>query len=94
MGLSNIRAQYAEYKTGVKHCTFNPAGPGVVRIHLIPPKFRVFGHSSYLAILNGYYILPIGYSWSLLLSAFMEEVNRFDGKPINAEDYKKIKEYK
>ena len=58
MGIQNKIAQYQEYKNGVSHCTFNPEGPGVVRIHLIPPKFRFFRSSSYIVILNGYYLLP------------------------------------
>ena len=82
MGIKQKIAQYRAYKEGVMHCTFNPSGPGVVRIHLIPPRFRLFGNSSYIIILNGYYLLPIGYSWALLLRCFIEEVNRFDGKPI------------
>ena len=86
MGLQNKIAQYREYKNGVSHCTFNPEGPGVVRIHLIPPKFRLFRSSAYIVILNGYYLLPLGYSWALILSNFMKEVNRFDGKPITEAD--------
>ena len=82
MGLQDKIAHYKEFKQGVSHCTFNPEGPGVVRIHLIPPKFRLFGNSAYIVILNGYYLLPIGRSWALLLSFFMKEVNRYDGKPI------------
>lgn len=86
MGLKNKIAQYREYNNGVSHCTFNPEGPGAVRIHLVPPKFRLFHSSAYIVILNGYYLLPIGYSWALILSYFMKEVNRFDGKPINDAD--------
>ena len=86
MGIQNKIAQYRAYKNGVSHCTFNPEGPGVVRIHLIPPKFRLFRSSSYIVILNGYYLLPLGYSWALILSNFMEEVNKFDGKPITEAD--------
>lgn len=86
MGLRNKIAQYKEYKNGVSHCTFNPEGPGVVRIHLIPPKFRLFRSNAYIVILNGYYLLPIGYSWALVLSNFMREVNRFDGMPIREAD--------
>lgn len=86
MGIANKIAQYRAYKNGIRHCTFNPEGPGVVRIHLIPPKFRLFRSSAYIVILNGYYLLPLGYSWALLLSNFMDEVNRFDGKPITEED--------
>ena len=90
MGIKNKIAQYRQFQSGVSHCTFNPEGPGVVRIHLVPPKFRLFGSSAYIVILNGYYILPIGYSWALVLSRFMEEVNRFDSKPISQEDGKQI----
>ena len=86
MGIQNKIAQYRAYKQGVSHCTFNPEGPGVVRIHLIPPKFRFFRSSAYIVILNGYYLLPLGYSWALLLQNFMAEVNRFDGKPITQAD--------
>ena len=92
MGLQNRIAQYREYKNGVSHCTFNPEGPGVVRIHLIPPKFRLFRSSAYIVILNGYYLLPLGYSWALILSNFMKEVNQYDGKPITEEDEDSIVE--
>lgn len=85
-------AQYREYKNGVSHCTFNPEGPGVVRIHLIPPRFRLFRSSAYIVILNGYYLLPLGYSWALILSNFMREVNQFDGKPITETDEEMIVE--
>lgn len=86
----NKIAQYRELKSGVKHCTFNPDGPGVVRIHLIPPKFNLFKSSSYIVILNGYYLLPLGYSWAVMLSKFISEVNKFDGKPITDSDFKAI----
>lgn len=86
MGIKNKIAQYRAYKNGVSHCTFDPEGPGVVRIHLVPPKFRLFRSGAYIVILNGYYLLPIGYSWALMLSYFMKEVNRFDGKPISESD--------
>lgn len=90
MSISNLFAQYREYKSGISHCTFNPEGPGVVRIHLVPPRFRLFGNRTYIVILNGYYILPLGYSWALLLSKFMKEVNTFDGKPISEDDEERI----
>ena len=86
MGLRNRIAQYRAYKDGVCHCTFNPEGPGVVRIHLVPPKFRLLRSEAYIVILNGYYMLPVGYSWALMLRYFMEEVNRYDGAPILDEE--------
>lgn len=85
MWLKNKIAQYKNYKYGVKHCTFNPEGPGVVRIHLVPPRFKLFGSAPHIVILNGYYLLPIGYSWAILLSAFIDEVNKYDGLPIDNE---------
>lgn len=90
MSIQNLLAQYKEYKKGISHCTFNPEGPGVVRIHLVPPKFKLFGNRAYIVILNGYYMLPLGYAWAVLLSNFMREVNAFDGKPITESDEDKI----
>ncbi len=90
MGLLNKIAQYKELKSGVKHCTFNPDGPGVVRIHLIPPKFSLFKSTNYICILNGYYLLPIGYSWAVMLSNFMSETGKFDGREISESDYEDI----
>ena len=86
MGLHNMIARYRAYRAGVSHCTFDPEGPGVVRIHLIPPRFRWSRSSAYIVILNGYYLLPLGHSWALILSEFMKEVNRFDGRPITQAD--------
>ncbi len=90
MGIKNKLAQYREWKSGVKHCTFDPDAPGVVRMHLVPPKFNLFKNAPYILILNGYYLLPVGYSWAVMLSAFMKEVNRFDGKEILDADLEEI----
>ena len=90
MSIKNKLAQKREWQKGVKHCTFNPEGPGVVRIHLVPPKFSLFGNPSHIVILNGYYLLPLGYSWAVLLSHFIEEVNRFEGKEITQEEEQEI----
>lgn len=90
MSIQNKIAQYKAYKDGVQHCTFDPEQHGVVRIHLVPPRFKLFGNPSYIVILNGYYLLPLGYSWAILLSAFMSEVNRFDRKPLGEDDMDSI----
>lgn len=92
MGIKNKIAQYTEWKSGVKHCTFNPDEPGVVRMHLVPPKFNLFKNAPYILILNGYYLLPVGYSWAVMLSAFMDEVNRLDGAGISDADFEVIEE--
>ena len=90
MGILNKIAQYKAYKKGVAHCTFNPYGPGVVRIHLVPPKFGIFKNPRYIVILNGYYLMPLGYSWAVMLEKFMDEVNKFDCKPITDADKAEI----
>lgn len=74
--------------TGVQHTTLNPEGPGVVRIHLVPPRPDGDGMSA--VILNGQDIVPVGTSWSILLTCFIEEVNRYAGKPVSDEDVERI----
>ena len=90
MSLKSNRARRAAWEGGVKHCTFDPQGPGVVRIHLIPPIYRPFRRAESLVILNGYYLLPLGETLACLLSAFMDEVNAYDGRPISEEDGSRI----
>ncbi len=92
MGLQNKLAQLRAWRAGVKHCTFNPDGPGVVRIHLVPPTPRLFRNPGYIVILNGYYLLPLGYSWSVLLSALIDEVNVFDGREMSQKDIAELTE--
>ena len=74
--------------TGVQHTTLNPEGPGVVRIHLVPPRPDGDGLSA--AILNGQDIIPVGRSWSILLVCFIEEVNRYAGQPVSDADVEQI----
>ena len=90
MVLKREAAAYRAWKEGVVHTTLNPKGPGAVRIHLIPPKYRPFGKNPYAMILNGYYILPLGYSWAVLLGNFIREVNRYDGRPMDEKDMEKV----
>ena len=74
--------------TGVRHTTLNPEGPGVVRIHLVPP--RPGGDGTSAAILNGQDVIPVGTAWSILLCCFIEEVNRYAGKPVSDGDVENI----
>ena len=74
--------------TGVQHTTLNPEGPGVVRIHLVPPRPDGDGMSA--AILNGQDIVPVGTAWSILLVCFIEEVNRYAGRPVGDADVEQI----
>lgn len=74
----------------VAHTTLNPYGPGVVRIHLIPPKFSLKDAIPNVAILNGNYIVPINLSWSILLHIFINEVNKYAGKELTSNDIEAI----
>lgn len=74
----------------VVHTTLNPYGPGTVRIHMVPPKRTLNKNVPYLVFLNGSDILPIKFSWAILLSSFIEEVNYYEGNEITKEELEKI----
>ena len=44
--------------TEVLHTTLNPEGPGVVRIHLVPPSYEDGEFIPSVAIINGQDIIP------------------------------------
>jgi MoaA/NifB/PqqE/SkfB family radical SAM enzyme len=71
---------------GVLHTTWNPDGPGVIRIHLIPPKFVPFKTVETMVIINGQDIFPMNESWAILLSEYIKNVNAFGDKPMSDED--------
>lgn len=76
--------------TEVMHTTLNPEKLGVVRIHLIPPKFTEGELPSSVVLLNGQDIVPVNYSWTILLAEFIKEVNKYHGKEISDEDLELI----
>ncbi len=86
----NYKKYLRTYLTEVAHTTLNPEGPGVVRIHLIPPKFVGGKPAPSVAIINGQDIIPVNYSWSILLNEFIKEVNKFHGKEVTDEDVESI----
>lgn len=61
----------------IVHTTWNPQGPGVIRIHMIPPKFSWFKKAPAVVILNGQEILPMNRAWAILLTEFVSKVNEF-----------------
>ena len=79
-----LKKYYKETFTEVLQTTFNPNGPGSIRIHLIPPKADDALQSS-LVMVNGRDILPCNALWAVILAEFIKEVNVFDGKPITDE---------
>ena len=79
--------EYAKANFGeVMHTTLNPEGPGVVRIHLVPPKYEEGFVGSSVAIINGQDIIPVNTSWAILLSEFIKEVNVYEGTEIDEEE--------
>lgn len=43
-----------------------------------------------MVILNGYYVLPLGYAWAVLLENFIDEVDRYDGRPMGEAEMAKV----
>lgn len=71
----------------VLHTTLDPEGPGVIRIHLIPPSYDVDEEPiNSVVILNGQDILPVNVSWTVLLAEFIKEVNTYAGREITEKD--------
>ena len=77
--------EYLKTVDRVYHTTLNPKGPGSVRVHLVPPKSCKVG-IPWVAIVNGYYALPIQTSWAVLLSIFIETLNETKGVPFESMD--------
>lgn len=74
----------------VIHTTWNPDGPGVIRMHMIPPKFTPFKTTKSLVIINGSEILPINESGAILLTEYVKNVNAFGDKAMSDEDLEEI----
>ena len=76
----------------VLHTTLNPDNPGVVRIHLVPAKFSLFSLRPSMVIINGRDIVPLNPSWTILLSIFIDEINKYEGEEISDENLNKVVE--
>ena len=88
---SRLKKYMEENFNEVLQTTFNPNGPGAIRIHLIPGKVDESVNSS-LIIVNGRDILPLNPTWTVMLVEFIKEVNTYDGKEISDDDLNKIYE--
>lgn len=81
-----VKKYISENFSEVLHTTLNPDGPGVVRIHLIPPKVTDDYLVPSVAIINGQDIIPVNVGWTILLAEFIKEVNKYSGREVtNAE---------
>ena len=70
----------------VRHITLDPTGPGVVRIHMIPPPSQS-PEDPFLLLLNGAQLVPLNFSWAVLLSEFMYCMEPYAGLEISADDW-------
>ncbi len=75
----------------VLQATFNPKGPGAVRIHLVPPRVSSWEKiAPALIFINGNDIIPVRKAHAILLANFMKELEVYDGRPITDEDMEEI----
>ena len=74
----------------VIHTTWNPDGPGVIRMHMIPPRFTPFKTVKSLVIINGSEILPINESGAILMTEYVKNVNAFGDRAMSEKDLEEI----
>ena len=74
----------------VIHTTWNPDGPGVIRMHMIPPRFTPFRTVKSIVIINGSEILPINESGAILMTEYVKNVNAFGDKAMSEKDLEEI----
>lgn len=68
-----VRCRAEEAGAPMVHCTWDPNGPGAVRLHLVPPKPGVRRRANLLYI-NGQHIIPLNHGSAALLRAFIDEL--------------------
>lgn len=74
----------------VMHTTLDPEGPGVVRIHLVPPVVTEDSVEASVAIINGQDVVPVNISWAILLCEFIKQVNKYEGHEVTYEESESI----
>lgn len=88
-----MTAREARYRKAhlrqVRHITLDPRGPGVVRIHMLPPRDDAPG-APFLLLLNGAQLVPLNLSWAIMLSNLMYHLDDYDGQEIGAEKWGEI----
>lgn len=80
---------YLKTCTETYHTTLDPESPGVVRIHLVPPK-KLKPHIPWVVIINGYSVLPLQSAWAVLLKIFIETLNGYKSGPLSSDEIKKV----
>ncbi|MBQ0037557.1 MAG: radical SAM protein [Clostridiales bacterium] len=85
-----LEKQYrSKHLSCVRHITLDPKGPGVVRMHMIPPRPDA-ENEPFLLLLNGAQLVPLNLSWAILLANFMDELEPLSGREIDEEDWTRM----
>ena len=90
--VKRIGAYMDETFNEVLHTTLNPNGPGVIRLHLIPPKKEESALNPSAVIVNGTDIVPVNFAWAVMLAEMIRETNRYDGKELGEAELSAILE--
>lgn len=76
-----------KYLRQVRHITLDPKGPGVVRLHMVPPRAVLRRKVPYVVILNGHDVLPLNLSWAVLLACLMDALLPFENREVAESDW-------
>ncbi len=82
------------FKEGVMQATLDPKGPGVVRLHLVPPAPLFLENPPSLLIIDGTYFVTVGPSWAADLRIFLGELTERckAGQELSKEDVETIEQ--
>ncbi|MBQ3549077.1 MAG: radical SAM protein [Oscillospiraceae bacterium] len=88
--MTRREARYAAaHLRHVRHITLDPRGPGVVRIHMLPPR-EDSPEAPFLLLLNGAQLVPLNLSWAILLSCLMYRLEDYDGQELGEALWEKL----
>ena len=73
----------------VRHITLDPKGPGVVRIHMIPPGDDT-PDAPFLLLLNGASLVPLNLSWAILLANLMDQLQAYEGQELEERQWEAL----
>ncbi len=88
--IRRIQEYMAQEFTEIRHTTLNPEGPGVIRIHLIPPKIEPDRLNASIAIINGADIIPVNFLWAIMLAEMINHVNCYHGRELSESEIQQI----
>ena len=73
----------------VRHITLDPKGPGVVRIHMIPPGDDT-PDTPFLLLLNGASLVPLNLSWAIMLANLMDQLQAYEGQELEERQWEAL----